>query len=348
MHFKIQEIWRIIFILVGFISFSQAQAQAQAPIQANTAVAPVDTAVVEIVFPEGTANCVSMQTSADTLGFGIAATIGFSFSEDVINLTAEKLELTETWLKLSDLPSQGGAKEFLFELRVYRLHPFRIKVNSIMGPVISVSGAASDLNETAAIRMPGVWGTRWWILILPALILAALGIGLYLLWQRRIRLEELQQWDPAPPAWLKTAVDLRTLLSADFPSPDSVRVFLDRLANITRCYLGGRYLVQANELTSREILIKCLAKGHDSRELRRLIKILDELDNQRYNPELPDVSWSRLQAVEFLKVVQEVRILPQYTPVEPELLIEADKAWAWLTEAGNHPSNQTVAGGEND
>ncbi len=291
------------------------------------------------------AQCISIATLADTLGFGLAEKMELGFAAEVASLPSSELEITEPWLMVADIPRGPNTHLVGFEIRAYRLQPFRIKVGSVVGPVIQIAGSTGDLNETAAIRMPGIWGTRWWLLILPALVLAALLVGLYLLWQRRVHLESLQQWDPAPPAWLPAAIELRGLLDGDYPNPDSVREFMDRLANINRGYLAGRYLVSASEMTGREILTSCLDKGHDSRALRRMINNLEDLDQQRYNPELPNGSWSRQQAFELVDTIEEVRILPKYTPVDPALLLEAEKAWAWLMRSENHPSGQFQPGG---
>ncbi len=335
--------WRTIMPAILVLGASSARAQMPTPPAATPTV--IDTAIVEIILPEGAANCVSITTSGDTLGFGVVGEIELGFAEEVVTLPSQELEPTESWLLVADAPRGGDVHKISYEIRAYRLQPFRIKIGSVLGPVVHISGSTGDLNETAAIRMPGVWGTRWWLLLMPAIVLAALVVGLYLLWIRRLQLETLQQWEPSPPAWLAAAVELRGLLDTDYPSADSVRGFMDRLANISRGYLAGRYLVPAGEMTGREILAKCLRKGHDSRALRNMIKILEGLDHQRYNPELPDASWSRQQAVDLLDAMEEVRILPKFTFVDPALLIEAEKAWAWLSNPENHPSGLYQSGG---
>jgi len=220
-------------------------------------------------------------------------------------------------------------------------------VGDVEGPVVQVKGATSDLSETATIRMPGVWATRWWILLLPALLLTVLTMGLWWLWQRRMRLAPLDQWAPAAPAWLKASIDLRKLLEGSVPDLDNSRQFLDQLSSICRGYLANRYLIHAGEMTSGEILTHCQLKGHDNRSLRHMVKILQELDHNRYDPEPPAVSWCLDQAGDLLGTINEVRILPRYTFVEADLLVEAESAWTWLNLPENrNPHSPAMAGGE--
>ena len=333
-------------LMLLLIALPISAANAQSPVPAAPAPVVVDTAIVEIILPENVGVLTSFSVSSDSLGFGLPGKLEMEFSGEVFAEALLELETSESWFLLTEVPGGKNKQNPTFEMRVFRLNPFRIKVGSMVSDVLHITGSTGDLNETAAIRMPGVWRTRWWMILLPVLLLAALFIGLYLLWLRRVQLETIQQWEPAPPAWLAAAIDLKELLSGEYPSPDSVRGFMDQLAGISRSYLAGRYLVPAGEMTGREILARCLLKGHDTRSLRRLVKILEGLDNQRYNPELPDGFWSREQAVEMVKSIADVRILPRYTSVNSQLLLEAENAWTWLLEPENHPSGQSHSGGE--
>ncbi len=334
-------------LVVQLFPFLIPEATAQTPTAAPLAPAVMDTAIVELIMPEGAPSCLSVAISADTLGFGQVGSVKLKFSDSAFKPVAEDLTPSAPWLKLSRNQNSAVPGEVVFDIFVYRLNPFRIQVGSAVGPVVFMAGSLSDLSETAPIRMPRTWAARWWMLVLPALILTALVMGLWWLWQRRLRLEPLDQWAPAAPAWLQTSIDLKKLLAGDFPDLGTSRLFLDQLATISRGYLAARYLIHAAEMTSGEILAGCKLKGHDSRPLRRMIKILQELDHNRYDPEPPVASWCRLQASELLDAIEDVRILPHYTPVDAALLVEAEKAWSWLNLPENRvPRIAPVSGGE--
>ena len=331
-----------------FLLFCQVlPVSAQVPAPEPPAPTVVDTAQVEITLPEGAPPCLSVAVSSDTLGFGIAGLLKLEFSSSEFKPLVEDLKISSPWLKLSPAKISDNSSQAIFDIHVYRLNPFQIKVGQTLGPVVFVSGSTTDLSETAAIRMPRIWASRWWLLILPALLLTVLIMGLWWLWQRRLRLEPLDQWHPAAPAWLQASVDLKKLLDGDYPDPGTSRSFLDQLATICRSYLAGRYLVHAGEMTSGEILDSCLMKGHDCRPLRRMVKILQDLDHNRYDLEPPVTSWCRTQAKHLVDTIGDVRILPRYTQVEAALLVEAEIAWSWLKESENIlPGMAPVSGGE--
>ena len=339
----------LLLLAAPLILFSSIAAPvvAQIPSPAPQTPAVIDTALVEITLPEGAPSCLSVAVTSDTLGFGVAGLLKLEFSSNEFKPTAENLEISSPWLKLSPARISGNSGQVVFDVYVYRLNPFQIKVGQTLGPVVFVSGSTTDLSDTAAIRMPRIWASRWWLLIIPALLLTFFIMGLWWLWQRRLRLEPLDQWHPEAPAWLQASVDLKNLVDGDYPDPVTSRIFLDRLATICRSYLAGRYLVHAGEMTSGEILDSCRMKGHDSRSLRKMVKILQDLDHNRYDLEPPVATWCRAQAKNLVDTIENVRILPRYTQVEAGLLVEAEIAWSWLKESENIlPGMSPVSGGE--
>ena len=77
-----------------------------------------------------------------------------------------------------------------------------------------------------------------------------------------------------------------------------------------------------------------------------MIKILKDLDHNRFDPDPPLASWSRMQASDLLDSIEDVRILPRYTFVEASFLQEAEKAWSWLTLPENRLSESaSITGG---
>ncbi len=335
----------ILLVAFCFLPGLMPGALAHAPQAASQVPVVVDTATVEITLPEGSPECVMVTVSQDTLGFGEPGVLGLEFADDTFEPLAEDLKTSSPWLKLSQGPDDSPAQQVVYGIHAYRLNPFRIKVGQVTSPVIIVARSTSDLSETAAIRMPRIWATRWWMLVLPALLITAIIMGLWWLWKRRTRLDPLQQWAPAAPAWLQAAIDLRKLLEDHYPDMSTSRHFLDQLAIITRSYLAHRYLVHASEMTSGEILASCLLRGHDNRSLRRMTKILQDLDHNRYDPQPPVVSWCLSQTGALVDAMNDVRIQPRYTHVEASLMVEAEKAWSWLLLPENRPLETASATG---
>ncbi len=324
-----------IFFLGGFCFVgpsSWAQTPPPSPSAGTPVVALVDTAIVGLELPPGAPECRSITIEPDTLGFGVPGTMVLGFDSNSFRPSAEELVFSEPWLRVSSIADATDENQIVCQILVYRLNPFRIKAKGTLGPVVFMGGTASDLNETAGIRLPRTWSLHWWFLILPALLIAVVLAALWWAWTRRRRLEPLEYWPPAEPAWLKMGIDLRNLLEADSQDHRNTRLFLDQLAGITRHYLAGRFGVNAVEMTGKEILTACGKKGHDSRPLRQLIQTLESVDRTRYNPDSPPVSWCRQQAAGIFQTMGELRIIPRYTFVDSTLLVAGEKAWAWLLE----------------
>ena len=56
--------------------------------------------------------------------------------------------------------------------------------------------------------------------------------------------------------------------------------------------------------------------------------LIDEADRRRYDPDPPRPAWCREQAIGFYAQVQATRVMPRVCPVEPALILAAEKAWA--------------------
>ncbi|MCP4292895.1 MAG: DUF4381 domain-containing protein [bacterium] len=328
--------------------FSQGFSQVPSPETHSTEPVPavVDTATIEILFPEPGLEVETIGFPQGPVEFGQPAKLNLGIFESPVPILAEEIKTSAPWLKVTSVYKESETKNFIVEFRVYRLNPFIIQLGNHKSPVIEVTGREPDLNQIAAIRMPGIWAQRWWLLVGPLFLLSCIAAAVWWLWRRRQKLESLQQWDPAPPAWLNTALEVKKLLHGDHVAGDTVRGFLDNLAVIMRVFLGQRYLVSATEMTSREILDTCRSKGHDSRELRKMVNILQDLDELRYNPQQPSVMVSQQMAMDFINLVKVVRIIPKYTSIDASLLLEAGKAWSWLMLPENSSLTPVQAGGE--
>lgn len=314
-------------LLWGLMAFSHPTL-AQGPASGLPAVAPLDTALVEIILPQGTPPCQGVAADADTVVFGRPEGLSVTLAQEGYSLADKELKTSEEWLQLKQTSSG-------LEFRAYRLAPFRIRVGQALSSVLVVQPVTAAESQVAPIRLPRSLGLRWWLLLALAAGGLLLIIGMGWLWQRRQRLEPLQQWAPADPAWYSFAIGLRELMESSPVQQETTRPFLDQLAALGRQYLAGRFLVSAGEMTSREILATCRAKGHPERTLRPMTALLEQWDHQRYNPEAADALWCREQAADFFRAVARCRIIPRYTRVRSSLLLEGEKAWAWLARPEN-------------
>jgi len=94
--------------------------------------------------------------------------------------------------------------------------------------------------------------------------------------------------------------------------------------------MAARYRVAAQEMTGREIINACAGRGHPVSDPGAFARMIDELDHRRYNPEAATPAWCREQAIVLFEQMGKVRVLPRFTEVPAELLLEGEKAWSEL------------------
>lgn len=298
-----------------------------------------------IVLPAGWPQCRGIEIPADSASFGQPVDVLLWFDDADLPLPDQPLECTAPWLQIGALAKGEEPESVVLEARVHALDFFQLQVGDALGPIVPMRQTGIDLQSMAPVRMPRLWATRWWVLLPAALVVGLLIWGGLGLWWRRRRLEALAQWQPAPPAWLEAAPRLRHLLAEDREAAANTHAFCDELAGIARRFLAGRYLVPATEMTGPEVLARLRELGFPHGSVSRLTRLVEELDNHRYDPLPPSTVWCRQQASMFYEAMSEVRIIPRYIPVDPAVLLEAEQAWAWLGDPQNLPRD-AVAGVE--
>jgi len=304
------------------------QGAAPAPMQP----AAPETLRADIVLPGSLPTCLGIEVPADSLSFGKPAHLVFWFDSEGVQPPAEPATTTAPWLHLGAWSPGEQPGSLDLEVRPYALDFFQVRAGEALGPIVAMRDSGADLAEPAPVTTPHPWKTRWWLLLVLALVGGLIIWGLLKLWQRRRRLAPLRQWRPAPPAWLAAAPRLRHLLTDDREAAADTHLFCDRLAGLIRRFLADRYLVAATEMTGPEIRTALRRRGYAEREAQGLILLVKELDNHRYAPQMPESGWCRRQAGVFFAAMAEVRILPRFIPVPAEELLEAQKAWTWLED----------------
>lgn len=233
----------------------------------------------------------------------------------------------------ADLPDSLTATEGTLSIlgfRIYRTQPFRIQVGDVVSPVITVAGRVTGTSDIAAIRAPRPVGFSLPVLIAMVLALILIVMLGWFFWDRKRGGDDLADWELPVPAWLAAGIELRDLFWAGDLGRGDSRVFLDQLAGVARRFVAKRYRVAAQEMTGREIINASARLGHPISDPGAFARIIDELDLRRYNPESATAAWCREKTILLFAHMGRVRVMPRYTDVPADQLLEGEKAWAEL------------------
>lgn len=227
------------------------------------------------------------------------------------------------------LPAHEGTR-ITAGFRVYRNNPFQVQAGEILSPVIQVKNRISGNSETAAIRAPRPVGMSPLVVLglLAGLILVLLAA--WILWARGPGREKFQDREIPPPAWLTAGIELWDLFREGSLGRGESRRYLDGLAGIARRYVAGRYRISAQDMTGREITSACRGLGHSLADPGTFARLIDEFDHRRYDPEASAPGWCREQTIELFELMGRIRVMPRFTEVPADLLLEGEQAWSAL------------------
>jgi hypothetical protein len=346
--------WAAALVLAGCLSAgSVVRAQPPLPTSASAAPARPDTACLGFAAADSLPAPLAMHVLADTVVFGgllpVAWDLPAGAAVSPAGLPAptgdqlavaparrrpwwrgggpEKVAAGGLEEKLGSLPSAAGPRVVAL-YRVYRTDPFRLEWAGRTSAVVSVQGRVDDPARLAAIRDPRAWA---WFTAALGLWLAALALAAALFWwwwRRRRRGTVPVDWRLPEPAWIGAALALQGLLEERRLERGDPRAFLDGLAAVARRFAAAHYGVPAAELTGGELVKACAARGYDAAPPAALARLIDGADLRRYDSEPPAPGWCREQIVELMARLSTARVQPRQTPVEPDRLLAAGKAWA--------------------
>jgi hypothetical protein len=320
--------------------------------QTEQAPAVIDTAVAVLEFSTPEVSPAALHVFADTVLFGetvqLVVDIQGSWDQEpewkviegdqwLVAEPADKPGLRDRILgsgsspriPTEDLPAFDGHR-VTASFRVYRNQPFRVQVGDHLGPVIQVKTRISGTGEAAAIRAPRPVGMSPLVILGLLAALVVLLLGVWVFWARGPGRDQLEDREIPPPAWLAAAVELRDLFWEGSLGRGETRPYLDGLAGIARRFVAGRYRISAQDMTGREIISACGGLGHPITNPGAFARMIDELDHRRYDPAASTPGWCREQTVQLYEQVGLVRVIPRYTEVPPEDVLEAEKAWKIL------------------
>lgn len=343
-----------VLVLVGCLAVgSVVRAQLPVPTAASAAPARPDTARLGFVAPDSLPAPLALHVLADTVAFGGLLPVAWDLpagaavsptglptptGDQLAAVPArrrpwwrgggpEKGAATGLEEKLESLPSAAGPRVVAL-YRVYCTDPFRLEWAGRTSAVVNVQGRVDDPARLAAIRDPRAWA---WFTTTMGLWLAALALTAALFWwwwRRRRRGTEPMDWRLPEPAWIGAALALQGLLEERRLERGDPRAFLDGLAAVARRFAAAHYGVPAAELTGGELVTACAARGYDAAPPAALARLIDGADLRRYDSEPPAPAWCREQIGELMARLSTARVQPRQTPVEPDRLLAAGKAWA--------------------
>lgn len=327
---------------------------------ASTLPARPDTAQIRVAVPDSLPQPTSVVVVQDTLIFGGYLHLILDYDAEPSSVSEPVLVAEGQWLTpvpmtagaawyelwhdtslvpevdLSSLPTVAGTR-IVVTFRVYRRDPLQIVWRDYVSPVLFVRGQTDGMDQTATIRQPQSIAWTPWRLIGAALLVLVLIVLLYGWWRRRNRPPPLQHWQPADPAWLEMAVGLQKLIKDDVLARGQSRLFLDRLASLTRDYVAARYHIAAREMTGEEMVTACQNLGYDLLQPRGFANLIKISDRERYNPADPALPLCREQVVDVFRRVEAVRLRSQYATVAATRQLAADHAWTDLVRELGDP-----------
>jgi hypothetical protein len=364
------------FAISALIGSADAQAQSPTgrhpvspPQNAPTpTVAPVvpDTVQIRVSVPDTIPQPSAVYVVQDTLEFGgfLHLIVDYTSAPDatpVLLADAQWLAPLETvseikWreggaesaVNLPALPAESGVR-FVSTFRVYRRDPLQIAWQDQMSKVLFVRVQTDGIEQTATIRRPRSLSWTPWRLIIAGLIALVVASLIYGWWRRLQRPPPLTHWQPDDPAWVALAIGMQNLIHENALARGESRLFLDRLASLTRDYVAGRYRIAAREMTGEEIIVACQKLGHELSHPRGFAGLIKVSDRERYNPEAPAISLCREQAVKVFGRVEQVRLNGRYQAMPAERQLAGDQAWADLVRELGRPdrfANKTTSAQE--
>lgn len=304
---------------VAAVAFACAEPAVEAPAPAEPAVvrASVDKAVATtgdvITYTIEVDHEPGIEVQLPEVGAQIA---GFR----IVDVGGETAELRDRvvdsrWYKLrADLVGSYVLPEAVVQVRAgpeaewSRLEASRIFVE--VQSVLPADGEATDIRGLKPLRPPPPRAVPW------ALIAGAGGVVLLALLALGFLLRRRSRPEPPPRPAHELAFDaLDALRGVDLDDPEAVRAWTFALSMVLRSYVEARFGLNATDLTSEEILQRCVSLPELAPEQRALLTaFVEATDRVKYaahdpGPEAAEASFEH--ALQFVEAT-----VPQPAPAE--------------------------------
>ena len=274
----------LLFILLAF-TFAQAASNVSVDVTPReiTVGDPVEVILSLNVLPGETVSFPTQDdfSPAEVIKFD---TLSFKGAERSLRYVVSVFKPGET--DLPDLPlvihSEGRSDTTFAALG-------RVNVASVIAPEDSLSGL-KDIKPPIKLKMSFREMLPW---LIGLLALIGLGIGGYILW-RKFRRDngELPAYTPPPrPAFLVAIERLEELKARGLPGGEQVLPYYSELSEIVKDYIGGRFDINAPEMTSYELMqcAKIWSNSLETKEsVRKIIQASDLVKFAKFTPHRED------------------------------------------------------------
>ena len=129
--------------------------------------------------------------------------------------------------------------------------------------------------------------TRWWMYILIALAVLAVGSVIYWLYKRRVKAVEIPETPPEPPYDIAIR-RLIQLKDENLPGKGKIKLYYSELSEIIRQYIQGRFDIVAVEATTYELKKRLKHSELPNEKSVTALEILNRSDMVKFAKHIPD------------------------------------------------------------
>lgn len=213
-----------------------------------------------------------------------------------------------------DFPDQIGYVVSGTDTSKINLPGFRINIRSVLTGQDSTFRSIKPIHD---IRTP----FNWWILLWVALVVVG-GYLIYRFWPHRQHREKLKKAKiiiiPPEEAHLVALRDLAILRESGYLERDEFKSYYSALTTIIRRYFEQRFLVDALEMTTTEVLQSLESGVLEPSELRKTKNILEKGDLVKFAKHIPEVIDAKSALTMAIEIVETTRLVPETTKTIPD------------------------------
>jgi hypothetical protein len=209
-------------------------------------------------------------------------------------------------------------------LQVYYRTKQDTTLHELKTEVLKIHVASLNPNEKGDIRdiKPPLTPPRQWGRIIAAVsavvaLLALAGLA-YWYWRRRRLGKSIlptREKPPRPPH--ETALEaLAALNESDLLATGQIKAFYTQLSEILRQYVGGRYFIDAMEMTTRQLTDRMTAERIDPDHIQHLQGVLDVSDLVKFAKFIPPETLQQRAVPEAIAFVDKTKLVLS-EPTEP-------------------------------
>ncbi len=221
-----------------------------------------------------------------------------------------------------DFPSQTGLVISGNDTVKFTLPGFRVLIHSVLTAGDSTFRPIKPIHQ---VRLP----FNWFILLYVVLGIAAIYL-IYRFWpKRKHRIKQKRSkfiYIPPEQAHIIALRELKVLGESDYPERGEFKQFYSDLTTILRRYFERRFLINALEMTTTEVLSSLRAGVLSELEVLKIQSILEQGDLVKFAKHLPgarEARWVLELAVEIVQATKvELDVIQAKTAVQPKIEVE--------------------------